>query len=231
MLHDSILAADHVAVAALQTPHAAADADIDVVNALGLQLAGAADVVMVVGIATLDDDVVALEQRHQRMQHGIHGSGRQHQPHGARLRQRLHEVPEARRAPRTLGDRLLHDIRVTVEDHATMAGLHQALHHVGAHATQADHAEFHFLLPYVGFAAIVCLAAADDAPTVKPKCSATTFIGADMPKVCMPSTTPDGSRIALPTERRAFLHRHARRHRRRQDAVAIRRVLLLEQLP
>ena len=37
---------------------------------------------------------------------------------------------------------------------------------------------------------IACLAAAATRSAVKPKCSATTFIGADMPKVRMPNTTP-----------------------------------------
>jgi hypothetical protein len=48
MFHDRRLAADHHAVTALQAPHAAARADVDVVNALRRQLLGAPDVVDVV---------------------------------------------------------------------------------------------------------------------------------------------------------------------------------------
>ena len=58
---DVVLAADHLAVAALQAPDAAAGADVDVVDALGLQLRGAADVVEVVGVAAVDDDVAGLQ--------------------------------------------------------------------------------------------------------------------------------------------------------------------------
>ena len=39
-------------------------------------------------------------------------------------------------------------------DHAVMAGLHQALHHVGAHAAQADHAEFHCFFPLETYAVV-----------------------------------------------------------------------------
>src|SRR5438552_28110 len=54
------LAADHLAVAALQAPDAAAGADIDIMQALRLQLGGAADVVDVVRVAAVDDDVPLL---------------------------------------------------------------------------------------------------------------------------------------------------------------------------
>ena len=59
MLHDIALAADHHAIAALQAPHAAAGADIDVMDPLGVQLLGAANVVDVIGIAAVNQDVAA----------------------------------------------------------------------------------------------------------------------------------------------------------------------------
>src|SRR5262249_59379489 len=61
MLHDTRLAADHHAVAALQSPDAAAGADVHVMNAIGRQLLGAADVVDVVWIAAVGQDVGLLE--------------------------------------------------------------------------------------------------------------------------------------------------------------------------
>src|ERR1700722_20420570 len=64
-LDDRGLSADHVAIASLQTPHAAADADIDVMQAFLPQRAGTAQIVMVVGVAAVDDGVPRLQQRRQ----------------------------------------------------------------------------------------------------------------------------------------------------------------------
>src|SRR5215471_9360342 len=60
-LHDRPFAADHHAVAALQTPDAAAGSDIDIVDAVRSQFLGAADVVDIVGIAAIDQNVVRLQ--------------------------------------------------------------------------------------------------------------------------------------------------------------------------
>ncbi len=57
MFHDVGFAADHQAVPALQAPYAAAGSDIGVVNAFGLQLLGAPNIVDVIGVAAIDDDV------------------------------------------------------------------------------------------------------------------------------------------------------------------------------
>ena len=65
MLHHVALAADHHAIAALEAPDAAAGADVDIVDALGRQLLGAADVVDVIGIAAVDQDIAALEMGQQ----------------------------------------------------------------------------------------------------------------------------------------------------------------------
>ena len=58
MLNDAGFAADHFAVAALESPNAAAGANVDVVNALGQEVFRAADVVDVVRIAAVDKDIV-----------------------------------------------------------------------------------------------------------------------------------------------------------------------------
>ena len=55
-------AADHHAIAAFKPPNAARGADVHVADALGLQHLGATDVVLVEGIAAVDDDVAAPEQ-------------------------------------------------------------------------------------------------------------------------------------------------------------------------
>src|SRR5712675_2132201 len=48
-----IFAANHLAVAALQAPHAAAGANINIVNALCRKLLGAANIIDVIGVATI----------------------------------------------------------------------------------------------------------------------------------------------------------------------------------
>src|SRR5262245_19993895 len=65
MPHGLLRPANHHAVAALQAPDAAAGADINVVDPLRHQLVGAADVIYVVRVAAVDEDVAALEVRHE----------------------------------------------------------------------------------------------------------------------------------------------------------------------
>jgi hypothetical protein len=103
MPHDVVLAADHLAIAALEAPDAAAGADVDVMNALGGEFLGAANVVDVIGIAAVDHDVAGFELRGEVLQGGIHNAGGNHQPDGARLREFLYEVVERRRTRGALG--------------------------------------------------------------------------------------------------------------------------------
>src|SRR5215831_15378540 len=80
-------AADHHAVAALKPPDAAAGPDVDIVDAFGAQLLGPADVVDVIGVATIDEDVTAVEMG-QKIGNGlVNRADRHHQPDRARLRQ------------------------------------------------------------------------------------------------------------------------------------------------
>ena len=79
-LHRRLVAADHQAVAAHQAPDAAGGADVEVVDALGLQLLAAADVVDVVGVAAVDQDVALLQQRGVDVGDLVGDAGRDHQP-------------------------------------------------------------------------------------------------------------------------------------------------------
>ena len=63
MLDGGIRAADHQAVATLESPDSAAGAYVDVVDAFGGEVFGAADVVDVVGVAAVDEDVAGFEMR------------------------------------------------------------------------------------------------------------------------------------------------------------------------
>src|SRR5258705_9104292 len=66
-----VFAADHLAIAALESPNAAARADIHIVNAFRREFLGAANVVDVVGVAAVDDDVAGLKLRSQVVQRGV----------------------------------------------------------------------------------------------------------------------------------------------------------------
>src|SRR5688572_32564888 len=57
------LAADHQAVAALESPHAARCSHVDVMDSGSGQCAGPLDVVVIMRVAAVDDDVVRRQQR------------------------------------------------------------------------------------------------------------------------------------------------------------------------
>src|ERR1700688_3516314 len=59
-LYDVIFAANHLAIAALESPNSTARANVDVVNALCGELLGAANIVDVVGVAAVDQDVAGF---------------------------------------------------------------------------------------------------------------------------------------------------------------------------
>ena len=95
-----VRAADHHAVAALQTPHAAAGAHIHVVDSLRREFLGAADIVDIVGVAAVDEDVSRLEIGHEVSDGFVHDCRRDHQPDCPRLVELLHEVLQRGRALR-----------------------------------------------------------------------------------------------------------------------------------
>ena len=79
-------AANHHAIAALDAPDASRRAAIDVANSFFGQLFCAADIVLVEGIAAIDDNVVALKQAAETFDRFFGDlPGRQHQPNRARL--------------------------------------------------------------------------------------------------------------------------------------------------
>jgi hypothetical protein len=86
--HGLGIAADHHAVTALQAPDAAGSADVDVVQAFFRQGFGAADVVLIEGVAAVDDGIAGFQQFAQGVD-GVFGrvACRQHDPDGAWLGQ------------------------------------------------------------------------------------------------------------------------------------------------
>ena len=156
----------------------------------------------------------ALQQRHQRVQHGIDRRGRHHQPDRARLGQCLDEIRQAGGALGTLGHQIAAPRRRGCHRRRSCGRPSSGARPCWRPCGPGRSCRVASLSPscYVGFAAMACLAAATTWSTVKPKCSATTLIGADMPKRVHAQHDARGSGIAMPAERRAFLHGHARRH-------------------
>ena len=143
---DSLLrAADHHAIAALDTPDAAGRAAIDVANALRRQFFGVADVVLVKGIAAVDDDVVPVQQAAELLDH-LFGdlARRQHQPNGARLfSELLHQIGNRRRRCGAVLCQRFARLGGSRVHHAVVSRLHQAARHVAAHLAESDHADLH----------------------------------------------------------------------------------------
>src|SRR6185295_10166412 len=79
-LHNRVFAANHLAIAAFQSPDAAAGANVDVVQAFLVQLFGAAQIVDVIGIAAVDENVAALEPSFELGDALVDRPGRHHQP-------------------------------------------------------------------------------------------------------------------------------------------------------
>src|SRR5665213_1337905 len=79
-LHYIIVSAYHQAVATFRSPDAATCPRIHIVDALRFQFGSAADVIMVVGVATIDDHIILFEERDERLQRLIGHAGRHHHP-------------------------------------------------------------------------------------------------------------------------------------------------------
>src|SRR6184192_3457815 len=146
MTHDVRLAADHEAVAALETEHASAGAAVDVVEPAAGEPGRAVDVVAVVGVPAVDDDVAALEVWDEALERRVGDARRDHEPDDARLGELRDEGVHRRGAARALAHESLDRGRRDVVHHAGMAAAHETTHHVRAHATQPDHADLHCCL-------------------------------------------------------------------------------------
>ena len=143
MPDDFRLAADHLAEAALQSPDAAAGADIHVVQAFGVQFLGAANVVDVIGIAAVDDHVAAFHVGGKLRQRAIDSSGGNHQPDRAWRLERLQQIVERGRPCGAFARQLLYVRVILIPDCALVPAAHQTADHVRAHASQTDHPKLH----------------------------------------------------------------------------------------
>ena len=144
MLERVAARADHQTVAALGAPHAAARSHIGVPDSALLKQARAAHVVLEVGVAAVNDDVVPSEAFGQRGDGLLRGvARRQHHPRDPRRfqpsRERVERIGRLGSLGRERGSRLA----VAVVDDALMPTAQKAPHHVAAHAAESDHADLH----------------------------------------------------------------------------------------
>src|ERR1035437_821711 len=75
----------HQAVAAIESPDAAARAAVHIVDCLLGELLGPRDVVPVVGVATVDHDVAGVELAGELVKGGLYDPGGHHDPQRSRL--------------------------------------------------------------------------------------------------------------------------------------------------
>ena len=138
------LPADHHAVAAIETPDAAARPHVNVMNPLFRQMLRPPQVVLEIRVTAVDDYVARfkpLRQRHHRLVGGI--PRRNHDPGGPWLAQPFGEVIERSAASGTFAFHLANAVGVHIEDDAVVIPFHQATNHVRAHPSESDHAQFH----------------------------------------------------------------------------------------
>src|SRR6202012_2134124 len=108
-------------VAAFQAPDATACAYVDIVDALGSQLLGAANVVDIVRVAAIDQDVALFKHGSDLSDGFFHGAGRNHEPKRTRLDQLADHVFERRSSSDAWCFRqLAHCFGRTVKDHALL---------------------------------------------------------------------------------------------------------------
>ncbi len=138
-----VITADHQAVSTVHPPDSAAGPDVHVLNAVRAKFGGPTDIIVVVGIAAVDDHVVVFEERDKCLQHWIDRGRRHHHPDGAGFAQLTHEVLDRRCSHGPLVDECLNSFRMEVVNNALVPGAQKAPHHVGSHPAQSDHAQFH----------------------------------------------------------------------------------------
>src|SRR5215212_3305170 len=80
MIDYLLLASDHLAVAALESPHTTARAGVNVMNTLCFQFLSTTNIVDVVGVTTVDDDVVRTHHRSEIVEGSVNERCRNHQP-------------------------------------------------------------------------------------------------------------------------------------------------------
>ncbi|MNG85399.1 hypothetical protein D3C79_441580 [compost metagenome] len=117
--------------------------------ALG-QFCGAAHVVLVEGVAAVDDRIARL-QHFGQLRDGLLGgvTSRQHHPYRARRFQLLYQCTEVMRALGAFALQADDGFTVAVVHHGAVTGAHQAPCDIAAHTAQPDDSQLHEpMLPF-----------------------------------------------------------------------------------
>jgi hypothetical protein len=144
--HGLGIAADHHAVTALQAPDAAGSADVDVVQAFFGEGLGAANVVLIVGVAAVDDGVAGFEQSLRVLMVSSVGA-----PAGSMTQTARGLARPATRAGKsaTPGGALAQGVDeggIAVVNNGGVPVEHQAPRNIAAHAAQSNNPELHVLM-------------------------------------------------------------------------------------
>src|SRR6266566_472527 len=124
MLDGTVLAADHQAVAALESPDAAACPDVKIVYAARFEHFGSPDIIVEIGVAAVNNDVVGREVRNEVIQCRINRGRGYHQPDSAWPGELIDEVLQRTRSlcDRSIFHACLYGARVTGIADASMTG-------------------------------------------------------------------------------------------------------------
>ena len=107
---------------------------------------GAAQVVVVVRIAAVDDGVTGAEQGRQIVQHAIDHGGRHHEPDGARQGEGSGETLQRGAARCAQVHQPLDGVGTLVVHHQGVPAVQQTGAHAGPHASQTNHSELHAIV-------------------------------------------------------------------------------------
>jgi hypothetical protein len=141
---DVALAAHHQAETLLFPPDAATGADVEKVNALLAQDAGAGHGVAGVGVAAVNHDVAGVQVGFQAAQQGAHrAGGGHHQPDDARGLELLQHAAQRGGGAGALAPERPGAVGLQVIHNDAVAGAQQPRHHRAPHTSQADETYLH----------------------------------------------------------------------------------------
>ena len=145
-----LLPSDHHAVTALQPPDPSAGSNVHVVDPFFQDRLCPPHVILVVGVASVDDRVAGLEPAGEVI-HDLfcRVSRGHHDPGHAWLSELYGEIIEREGAGCPLACELADVVGVPGEGDALVAAPQQPADHVSAHATQTDHSDLHGRPPSV----------------------------------------------------------------------------------
>ena len=123
-LHACFWPANHLAVAAIKTPHTARSSNINIVNARLGQFLGAANVVLVITVAAINQRVALGKVRRNFGDGLVHIRGWNHHPNTARCWKFGDHVLNAGRGNGALRGQCFHGISRHIKGHNFMFGLH-----------------------------------------------------------------------------------------------------------